>query len=189
MTNSSPPSASQPEAAVLALQQAVIKALREGAELASVHKEGGTVIRHDGKSFVAADFGDNTGKRRLDTEALLLDYLWRHFEFENRRDAAPQALTPAIGWRMIHDRLTTGGSHGGSGPAGGPRGLRVFIWAAVIGTLALAAVLGYLKYSRKAQAVQAEPAPAVLHKVVPPPKIAQPPQRIQPPGAASGARP
>lgn len=169
-----------------ALQHAVIEALRNGAELSTVHKEGGTVIHHDGTTFVAADFGERPHTRRLSTEGELLDFVWRHFEFENTRDAAPGSLTPALGWRSIHERLTTRSLQAASKP----KGRRVGVWAAAIGTLALAAVLGSLKYDRKAQAVQAEAGPVIQQKVgPPPPQVTQPAQRATPPGASSGARP
>jgi hypothetical protein len=76
---------------VQALQRAVLEALRKGAELSPSHREGGTVIHHDGSAYLATDHAESSTQRRFVAEAEALDFLWRYFEFENRRDAAPGA--------------------------------------------------------------------------------------------------
>jgi hypothetical protein len=176
-----------PGGRVHGLQQAVITALRQGAELASVHKEGGTVIRCEGGHFVAEDFGQNPQLRQLACEAELLRFVWRHFEHSNQRDAAPQALTEALGWRMIHARLSHPGpaAHGAAAEAGLRAGRPRSPWSspwtlgAAAATLALAALLAANKFQAKADAARGEAKPVALQQVVPPPVVR---------AAASGSR-
>jgi hypothetical protein len=160
------------EASVAELQRAVLTALRQGAQLASVHKEGGTVMRFDGRDFVSQDYGDHERVRRFSSESEFLTHLWDHFAFANQRDAAPGALSALQGWRMIHARLeaapAAAASAGGSVHAARRRRSPA-VWALIAAVLAAAGGLGYLKFHDKAQALRPAVAPPALQQFVPPP--------------------
>lgn len=90
---------------VAQLQRLLLQALRGGQRLSTAHKEGGTILRFDGRRFVSADYGESSGVRHFAGEAAFLDHLRRFFDHELTRHAAQLPLPEASAWRLIYRRL------------------------------------------------------------------------------------
>lgn len=90
---------------VAATQRAIVEAMRRGWTISTTHKEGGTVIRFDGRHFVRADFGESNDRQRFDGEAEFLAFLRRFFDVQTSRHGWPQRVPEAHAWRLIHRQL------------------------------------------------------------------------------------
>lgn len=95
----------EPSVDVAELQRAVLRGLRRGARFSTSHKEGGTTIHFDGHRFVRADHGEWTGLEHFDSDAALLAFLRRYFDWEITRQAGAAGVDEAAAWRLILARL------------------------------------------------------------------------------------
>lgn len=91
-----------------AIQQEILKAMREGATFSTAHKEGGTRISHAGGTFFMRDFGESTAERRFTQEADFLASLRRFFDADLQRGSLTGALSETDAWRLILRRLDPG---------------------------------------------------------------------------------
>lgn len=93
------------DGAIGATQRAIVAALRSGASFSTVHKEGGTTIRFDGRGHVREDFGESPSLTRLASDEELFAFLRRFYHHEVLRDAGPAGVSEADAWRWIQRRL------------------------------------------------------------------------------------
>lgn len=91
--------------AIGATQRAIVAALRSGASFSTVHKEGGTTIRFDGRGHVREDFGESPSLTRFASDEELFVFLRRFYHHEVLRDAGPAGVSEADAWRLIQRRL------------------------------------------------------------------------------------
>ena len=104
------PSASA-DPAVAARQRAIVKALRAGASLSVVDKEGGWRLSVEGESFVQSGYGADAGRRVWASEAEMLVALLRSLRHEVARGGDAAKLSDAEVWRRIEQRLEWAGAH------------------------------------------------------------------------------
>jgi hypothetical protein len=147
------------------LQRTILAALRdEGRAFSTAHKEGGTILRFDGRHFVSVDYGESHAVRRFADDAAFLAHLRRFFDHETSRHAWPGRVSEADAWRLILRRLDPPPAAGRGrasvdARAGLPRWWRAFAFAAVC---VIAAGLAIVKWPpRAAPTATGEPVRAV----------------------------
>lgn len=86
---------------ILALQQAIIAAMKAGAWFATAHKEGGSRITWTGSGFRREDYGDFPDRIAYASEAEFLAALRRFFDWQVSRDTWPVKPTEIAAWRGI----------------------------------------------------------------------------------------
>lgn len=101
------------DAAISAVQQEILAALRAGAEFRTAHKEGGTTIRWQRGRFVRQDYGDWSERAEYTDEAAFLAFLERFFEWESRSFQKIE-LPSAQRWgnirQLLHGQAPSGGT-------------------------------------------------------------------------------
>lgn len=145
------------------VQRTILAALRDaGREIATAHKEGGTIFRFDGRRFVRIDYGESNATRRFAGDAAFLAHLRRFFDGELARPTNTERIAEADAWRLILRRIEPSATPGRRGAhvvhrAGAARRWRA---VAVVAVFVLAAVLAVVKWHPRAEALRAsEPVP------------------------------
>lgn len=106
-------SSDSPIVKVASIQGDILTALREGARLATSHKEGGTriffakslVLAGDAGRFYREDFGESDRREVFEDEAEFLAFLTRFFAAQARFEGAADVSTEEAIWQFIFARL------------------------------------------------------------------------------------
>jgi hypothetical protein len=94
------------------IQRAVLDAVRAGATPSTAHKEGGTILRWNGRRFERSDYGEWTAHETFTDDAAFLAFLRRFWDWETTRHAAPAKPTETVVWRLILRRTNATGAGG-----------------------------------------------------------------------------
>lgn len=86
---------------VAAVQREILAAMRAGAILSSVHKEGGTRIAWERDRSVASDYGESNALVEFTDEATFLAMLRRRYDGEISRHTYPQRVAELVAWKLI----------------------------------------------------------------------------------------
>lgn len=149
---------------VTTIQQTILQAMRDGATYSTAHKEGGAVIRFHARRFVYAEYGDYETRREFASDTEFLAFLREFFEYRIVRPAGSAAVSEADAWRQILQQLEPQRRNAVAGLRMDRRTV-----TAVVAALALAALLAYLKFSPKADALRAGMQESKLERMQPPP--------------------
>lgn len=90
---------------VAALQQTLLRALREGAWFATSHQEGGSRIVWTGRHYLREDHGEFPDRITYTDDAAFLQALRRFFDWAVRRQRWPDNPTEHEVWRYILEQL------------------------------------------------------------------------------------
>lgn len=93
------------EAAILAIQEAILDALRRGKTFSTAHHEGGTNIRYLEAVFILQDFGESNAREEFADAGKFLARLRQFYDWESRRDCYPHAPPEVEAWRFIERQL------------------------------------------------------------------------------------
>jgi len=72
----------------------------------TVHHEGGTTFRFDGKDFVRSTYGVEESKRMFATEEEMFKDLREFYDWWSRRDTFPHRPPELDVWRFILGQMT-----------------------------------------------------------------------------------
>lgn len=92
-------------APAIAIQHAVLAALRAGRQFHSVNKEGGTVLSFVDGSFIRTDYGDEPRLELFTTNEALFACLRRLYDWAPRRETYPHRPSERDVWRHIEGQL------------------------------------------------------------------------------------
>lgn len=86
---------------VAAVQREILAAMRAGAIMSSVHKEGGTRISWERDRFVVSDYGEAESLVEFTDEASFLAMLRQRYDGEVSRHTYPQRVPELAAWKLI----------------------------------------------------------------------------------------
>ncbi|MBL8841996.1 MAG: hypothetical protein JNL90_10785 [Planctomycetes bacterium] len=158
------------------VQQSILQAMRDGATFSTAHKEGGAVIRFDGRRYEHGEYGDHDRLRHFSGDAEFLSFLRRFFDYETSSHVWPARVPEAHAWRLILRRLEP--PRGGAVMAHATRVVTragLGVCTLVVAVLVVAAGLAYWKYSSKVKALRAGAGPSAEKALTPLP--AMPPEK------------
>lgn len=92
-------------AAIRAIQDAILSAMRRGKSFATAHHEGGTNIRCIGPVFVLQDYGESNDREEFSDAEKFLLRLRKFYDWESRRDDYPHAPPEVDAWKFIERQL------------------------------------------------------------------------------------
>jgi hypothetical protein len=90
---------------ILAIQKAVLAALREGKRFSTAHKEGGTILRFNGKVFERSNYGEDTTLTQFATDQEMIASIRAFYDWESRRDSYPHRPPELEVWKYIQRQL------------------------------------------------------------------------------------
>ena len=153
---------------IATMQHSILQAMRDGATLATAHKEGGSNIRFDGRRYEHTEYGENESIRHYASDAQFLDFLRQFFDYETSRHVWPARVPEVDAWRLILRRVRPPGggvAAGGSANSGALARLSSPGAAAVAVALLAALGLSCLKWQPKADAMRADRQPVPVHRL------------------------
>jgi hypothetical protein len=86
---------------VAAVQREILVAMRAGAILSTVNKEGGTCVSWQRDYFVASDYGESNERVEFTDEAAFLAMLRKRFDGETLRHTYPLRAPELVVWKLI----------------------------------------------------------------------------------------
>ncbi len=89
---------------VEAIQRRLLSRIREGAQLSTAHKEGGTNIRWQGSSFTRSDYGESDESAVFADDASFLAFVRRFFD---SKVSYPDRVPELDAWRLILRQVYT----------------------------------------------------------------------------------
>jgi hypothetical protein len=97
---------SQPNApSVPTIQQAILEAMKHGAQFRSSHKEGNTTLFWQNGLFVKRDVGDYPGEEKFQDANEFLNRLYMFLHWDVSRHAVKEHLTELDIWQLISRKL------------------------------------------------------------------------------------
>ena len=93
------------DAPVVAIQQAVLDALRKGKSFVSASKEGIQSISFDGERFVSKHQGEYDALKVFTTDAEILKHLRLYFDWDASKDVYPHKRPELEVWQFIQQQL------------------------------------------------------------------------------------
>lgn len=86
---------------VPAVQQEIVRRMRDGATYGTAHKEGGTILCVRAGTFVRSDYGESNATETFADEACFLAFLRRFYDSETSRNIHPRKLGEFEAWKLM----------------------------------------------------------------------------------------
>ncbi|MBZ5609754.1 MAG: hypothetical protein LAP38_15950 [Acidobacteriia bacterium] len=90
---------------IIALQKQVLVALRDGKSFRTSHKEGGTRLYFNGKTFLKEEFGEQESVPEFATDQEMIDCIRQFYDWDSRKESYPHKPAELEVWKYIQGQL------------------------------------------------------------------------------------
>ncbi len=90
---------------IVALQKKVLAALRDGKSFRTAHKEGGTILFFNGKTFVKEEFGEEQSVTEFAADQEMLACIRQFYDWDSRKETYPHRPAELDVWKYILNQL------------------------------------------------------------------------------------